>query len=51
MTEGLAKKAAGIAADNATVGSDIMFSRDYKKKVLKVMVVRAIREAAGEMPQ
>ncbi len=51
VTEGLIKKAAGIAADNAAVGSDMMFSRDYKKKVLKAMVERAIKEAAGEMPQ
>ncbi len=47
VTEGLIQKAAGIAADSATVGSDMMFSRDYKKKVLKVMVERAMKEAAG----
>lgn len=51
VTESLIQEAAGIAADNATVGSDMMFSRDYKKKVLKVMVERAIKESAGEMLQ
>ncbi len=51
VTESLIKKAAGIAADNATVHSDMMFSGDYKKKILKVMVERAIQEAAGEKPQ
>jgi len=51
VAEGLIKKVAGIAADNATLHSDMMFSRDYKKKVLKVMVERAIQEASGETPQ
>lgn len=47
VTEGLIQKAAGIAADSATVGADMMFPRDYKKKVLKVMIERAMKEAAG----
>ncbi len=51
LTDGLIKKVAGIAADDATVHPDMMFSRDYKKKVLRVMVERAIQEAGGETPQ
>jgi len=51
VTEELIEKAAGIAADSGSVGSDIMFSSDYKKKVLKTMVKRAIKEAAGEILQ
>ncbi len=49
VTEARIEKAAGIAADNATVGSDLMFSSEYKKKILKTMVARAIKEAAGEV--
>lgn len=47
VTDEVIEKAAQIAADNGTVGSDVMFSAEYKKKVLKTMVKRAIKEAAG----
>ena len=33
------------AAEEGRTGSDMMFSADYKKKVLRVMVERALREA------
>jgi aerobic carbon-monoxide dehydrogenase medium subunit len=49
LTDDLVEKAAVIAADSGTVGSDLMFSAEYKKKVLKTMVKRAIKEAAGEV--
>ena len=49
ITEELIEKAVAIAGDSGTVGSDLMFSADYKKKVLKTMVKRAIKEAAQEV--
>ena len=49
LTDALIEKAAAVAADSGNVGSDVMFSAEYKKKVLKTMVKRALREAAGEV--
>jgi len=49
ITEALVKKAARAAADGGSIGSDLMFSADYKKKVLAVMVERAIKEASGRV--
>jgi CO/xanthine dehydrogenase FAD-binding subunit len=49
LTDALIEKAAGVAADSSNVGSDLMFSAEYKKKVLKTMVKRALKEAAGEV--
>jgi aerobic carbon-monoxide dehydrogenase medium subunit len=49
LTDALIEKAASIAADSSNVGSDVMFSAEYKKKVLKTMVKRALKEAAGEV--
>ena len=49
LTDALIEKAAGVAADGGNVGSDLMFSADYKKKVLKTMVRRALKEALGEV--
>ena len=47
VTEEVIKKAAQKAAEGGHTGADVMFSAEYKKKVLKVMVERAIREAAA----
>jgi carbon-monoxide dehydrogenase medium subunit len=49
LTDELIEKVAAIAADSGTIGSDITFSAEYKRKVLKTMVKRAIKEAAGEV--
>jgi aerobic carbon-monoxide dehydrogenase medium subunit len=49
LTDALIEKAAGVATDSGNVGSDVMFSADYKKKVLKTMVKRALKEAVGEV--
>jgi aerobic carbon-monoxide dehydrogenase medium subunit len=49
ITDELIEKAAAIAGDGSTIGSDLMFSADYKKKVLTTMVKRAIKEAAVEV--
>jgi carbon-monoxide dehydrogenase medium subunit len=45
VTEELIRKAAEVAADGGHTGGDVMFSAEYKKKVLRVMVERAIKEA------
>lgn len=47
LTADIIVKAAQTAAEAARTGSDIMFSAEYKTKVLRVMVERAIKEAAG----
>jgi aerobic carbon-monoxide dehydrogenase medium subunit len=49
LTDALIERAAVVAADSGNVGSDVMFSAEYKKKVLKTMVKRALKEAAGEV--
>jgi aerobic carbon-monoxide dehydrogenase medium subunit len=46
ITDALISKAAETAAEGGTTGSDLMFTADYKKKVLRVMVERALKEAA-----
>ena len=48
LADALIEKAAIAAADSGNVGSDLMFSAEYKKKVLKTMVKRALKEASGE---
>lgn len=47
VTDELIEKVAAMAADSGKAGSEPMFSAEYKKKVLKTMVKRAIKEAAG----
>jgi CO/xanthine dehydrogenase FAD-binding subunit len=47
VTDALIEKAAQAAAESASLGSDIMFPAEYKKKVLKTMVERAIGEACA----
>jgi len=46
ITEALIAKAAETASEAGSMGADLMFSAAYKKKVLKVMVERALKEAA-----
>ncbi len=48
LNDALIEKAAAAAADSGKVGSDLTFSAEYKKKVLKAMVKRALKEALGE---
>jgi carbon-monoxide dehydrogenase medium subunit len=43
----LIEKVGQAAAQGGRIGADVMFSAEYKAKVLKVMVQRAIKEAAG----
>ncbi len=50
VTAELVGRAAETAADGGHTGADIMFSAEYKKKVLKVMVERAINEALTREP-
>jgi carbon-monoxide dehydrogenase medium subunit len=47
VTEEVIREAAEKAAEDGRTGADVMFSAEYKKKVLRVMVERAIREAAA----
>jgi carbon-monoxide dehydrogenase medium subunit len=47
LTEDTIRKAAEAAAEGGRTGPDVMFSAEYKTKVLKVMVERAINEAIG----
>ena len=45
ITGELIEQAAGIASKNAKTISDIEFSADYKKELIKVMVKRALEQA------
>ena len=47
VTAALVEKAADEAAKEGHTGADVMFTAEYKTKVLKTMVERAIKEAAG----
>ncbi|MCX8023060.1 MAG: xanthine dehydrogenase family protein subunit M [Syntrophorhabdaceae bacterium] len=45
LNDEVIERVSTLAAENSRTGSDIMFSADYKKKLLKVMVKRAILQA------
>jgi CO/xanthine dehydrogenase FAD-binding subunit len=44
----LIKRAAETAAEGGHTTADVMFSADYKKKVLRVVVEKAIKKAIGD---
>jgi carbon-monoxide dehydrogenase medium subunit len=48
ITNGLVEDAANKASQNAKTTSDIEFSAEYKKELLKIMVMRALKQARGE---
>ena len=45
ITDSLIEKAAQAASEDGKTGTDIYFSAEYKKELLKVMVERAIKQA------
>ena len=47
ITRDIIRKAAETAAEGGHTTADVMFSAEYKKKVLKVVVERAIKKAIG----
>lgn len=48
ITESLVEDAANRALQRAKTSSDIEFSADYKKTLLKIMVKRALKQAQGD---
>ena len=48
ITDSLVEEAAQIASQNAKTTSDIEFSAEYKKELLKIMVKRALQQARGD---
>jgi CO/xanthine dehydrogenase FAD-binding subunit len=48
ITSSLIEEAADRASQNAKTASDIEFSAEYKREVLKIMVMRALKQARGE---
>jgi len=47
ITREVIRKAAETAAEGGHISADVMFPAEYKKKVLKVVVERAIKKAIG----
>ena len=47
ITDSLVEEAANMASQNAKTNSDIEFSAEYKKSLLKIMVKRALKQANG----
>jgi len=45
ITDSLIEKTAQLASEDGKIGTDIYFSAEYKKDLLKVMVERAMKEA------
>ena len=45
ITDSLIEKAAQVASEDGKTGTDIYFSAEYKKELLKVMVERAMKQA------
>jgi carbon-monoxide dehydrogenase medium subunit len=45
ITDSLIEKAAQAASEDGKTGTDIYFSAEYKKELLKVMLERAMKQA------
>ena len=47
VTDDMIAKAAQLASESGNLGSDVYFSADYKKELLRVVAKRALKDALG----
>jgi CO/xanthine dehydrogenase FAD-binding subunit len=47
VTDDMIAKAAQLASESGNLGSDVYFSADYKKELLRVIAKRALKDALG----
>jgi carbon-monoxide dehydrogenase medium subunit len=47
VTDDMIVKAAQLASESCNLGSDVYFSADYKKELLRVVAKRALKDAVG----
>ena len=47
VTDDMIAKAAQLASESCNLGSDVYFSADYKKELLRVVAKRALKDAVG----